>query len=143
VAKKYIWFFLLVAVGLAVITACKDNGTNPEDQVFVLPDSNITYIDHIQPMFIAKCASQSGCHSTADQEGGLNLTDYQAIRLHVVNGSIPLVIDGDGKNSPLYLILLSPYLGRRRMPPEGPYLNTNNSNGVKIWIDEGLNYSSD
>lgn len=59
----------------------------------------------------------------------------------MVNGSIPLVFSGDGENSILYQILLTDVLGRPRMPLDGPYLNTNNSNGVKTWIDEGLVYS--
>jgi hypothetical protein len=139
--KKHIWSFLLSILCLSVITTCKDKGTNPADHVFNLPDSNLTYIDHIQPLFTAKCGSHSGCHSPADQAGGLDLTDYQSIRQHIVSGSIPLVIDGNGENSPLYRILLDSYLNIPRMPLDGPYLNTNNSNGVKIWIDEGLNYS--
>ncbi len=137
--KKYCLLISFSVIILAVIGACKDTGTNPEDQVFILPDSNLTYIDHIRPMFVAKCASQSGCHSSTDPAGGLDLTYYYAIINHYVTGNIPLVIDGNGGNSALYRILLAAYLDKPRMPLDGPYLNTNNCNGVKIWIDEGLN----
>ncbi len=124
---------------LVIISTCQDNGTNPEDRVFVLPDSNLTYAKNIQDLLVAKCTSRSGCHSTSDQAGGLDLTNYYAIINHYINGNIPLVINGDGENSALYRILLAAYLDKPRMPLDGPYLNTNNSNGVKIWIDEGLN----
>ena len=139
--QNNVLFTFILVIGLASINSCKDKGTNPEDQVFTLPDSNLTYIDHIRPMFVAKCTSRSGCHSTVDQAGGLDLTNYQDIRQHMVNGSIPLVFSGDGENSILYQILLTSYLDRPRMPIDGPYLNTNNSRGVKTWIDEGLNYT--
>jgi hypothetical protein len=140
--KKLIRWSLILGVIVLLIAACKDKGTNPEDQVFNLPDSNLTYIDHIKPLFVSKCASRSGCHATSDQEGGLDLTDYQAIRLHLINGTVPLVFSGEGATSPLYLILQSSYLNIPRMPLDGPYLNSNNTNAVKVWIDEGLNYSS-
>lgn len=141
--KMYYLLILLSVIILAVIGACKDSGTDPADQVFILPDSNLTYIDHIKPMFTAKCASHNGCHSSFDQAGGLNLTDYESIITHQVNVSTPLVIYGNGDYSALYRILLAAYSGIPRMPLDGPYLNTNNSDGVRIWIDEGLNFSGD
>ena len=141
--KKYHLLILLAAVVLAVISACKDTGTDPADQVFNLPDSNLNYSKHIRPMFDAKCASHSGCHSSFGQAGRLNLTSYEAIILHQLESGEPLVRNGYGETSALYQILLAAYKGIPRMPKEGPYLNTNNSNGVKIWIDEGLNFSGD
>jgi hypothetical protein len=128
---------------MAAIGSCQDSGTDPADQVFNLPDSNVTYIDHIKPMFTAKCASHNGCHSGFDQAGGLNLTNYEAIILHQLDSGEPLVRSGYGETSALFQILLADYSGIPRMPREGPYLNSNNSNGVKIWINEGLNYSGD
>ena len=136
--KKYLIFLYSIIYLLVAFTACKDKGTNPEDQVIILPPGDLTYIENIRPLFVAKCASRSGCHSTTDQAGGLDLTDYQSIRQHLLNGTIPLVIDGDGEHSVLYEILLASYLGRPRMPLDGPYLDTNNTNGVKRWIDGGL-----
>jgi hypothetical protein len=136
--KKFTLLIVLSAIILIISNAC-DKGTDPQDRVFVLPDSNLTYANNIQNLLVAKCTSRSGCHSTSDQAGGLDLTNYYAIINHYINGNIPLVINGDGENSALYRILLAAYLDKPRMPLDGPYLNTNNSNGVKIWIDEGLN----
>jgi len=137
--NKYHLFIILTVTLLIIASACKKNGTNPEDINFVLPDSNVTYAHDLHEMFTAKCGTRSGCHSSSDQAGNLDLTNYYAVINHYINGNIPLVINGNGENSPLYRILLAPYLDIPRMPLDGPYLNTNNSNGVKIWIDEGLN----
>lgn len=136
--KKFILLIILSVIILIIVSACQNKGTDPQDQVFVLPDSNLTYTKNIQQLLVAKCTSHSGCHSVTDQAGGLDLTNYYAIINHYIDGSIPLVINGDGENSALYRILLAAYLDKPRMPLDGPYLNTNNSNGVKIWIDEGL-----
>ena len=128
------------------ISSCSDTGQNPADVDITLPDSNLTFIEDMRPFFIAKCASRSGCHSFSDQAGGLDLTDYQAIISHTVFtdfGNEQLVIQGDGNSSFLYRILLNDGEGGRpRMPLDGPpYLNQNNTNGVKIWINEGLRFS--
>jgi len=142
--KKYrVQFSTVFLVVLFIMNACKDQGTNPEDQAVVLPDSNLTYIDHIRELFILKCASRNGCHSSIDQAAGLNLTDYQALTNHFIdNGSVPLIIFRDGENSALYRILLGPYLSNPRMPLDGPYLNENQTNGVRRWIDEGAPFSA-
>ncbi len=124
-------------------SACKDNSTGPSDKEFVLPDSNLSFQKHIGPMFLAKCASGSGCHASTGNPSGLDLTDYQQIQFYWVDtdaGLVKLVEPGNGNNSFLYRILLSGYLGRIQMPKDGPYLNQNNTNGVKVWIDEGALY---
>jgi len=128
---------------LILISACSETGQDPSDVDIKLPDSNLTYNDDMRPFFITKCASRSSCHSFSDQAGGLHFNDYLSIRSHVVNTEFcneQLVIPGDGNNSILYRILLiDGECGLPRMPIDGPpYLNQNNTNGVKTWIDEGL-----
>ena len=140
--RHYLNIFISLFTLLLGIFACSETGQNPSDVDITLPDSNLTYIDDMRPFFIAKCASRSGCHSFIDQEGGLHFNDYPSIRNHIVKTEFcnePLVIPGDGDNSILYKILLiDGECGLLRMPEDGPYLNQNNTNGVKIWIDEGL-----
>lgn len=50
---------------------------------------------------------------------------------------VELITPGSGAGSFLYQILLTDIAGRQRMPRGGPYLNNNNIEGVRIWIDEG------
>ena len=136
----------LILILLLLSFACKDEGPNPAEQEFVLPESNITYSDHLEPFFLAKCGSRSGCHGPTDKAGGLDITSYTAIREHLVYssvGDVILVIPGDGESSFLYNVLIRDYLDTPRMPLDGPYLNQNNVNGVKTWIDEGALYSAD
>jgi hypothetical protein len=146
--KKNIRLFLvsiIVLITLMLISySCKDSGTNPQDKEFVLPDSNLTF-DDVGPMLLAKCGSNSGCHNPTDRAGGLDITNYQAIMLHRVQsefGSAILVIPGSGEASFLHQILLQNSLGVPRMPKDGPYLNSNNINGVRIWINEGAVFSA-
>ena len=134
-------FILVYSLLIILVLSCSDSGTNPQDKEFTLPDSNLTYDDDIGPLLLAKCGSLSGCHTPADMAGGLDLTQYQNILLHSVETSIgprKLVFSGDGENSFLYRVLMENYFETPRMPFEGPYLNKNNSDGIKIWIDEGL-----
>ncbi len=136
VALYYLTFVIL----MFLVAACSDSGTNPADREFFLPDSNLSYQDHIGPLLLAKCASGNGCHSTADKASGLDLTNYQQIVIHIVEtgaGPVRLVEPGNSGGSFLYRVILGDYLERPQMPLDGPYLNANNTNGVKIWIDEG------
>lgn len=118
-----------------IVIACKES-TKSEEEI-VLPESNLTYFKHMQKLFNVKCATP-GCHNYLDQQGGLDMTDYTSIMTHTVEGEL-IVIPEHGEQSFLYRILIENYKGRLRMPYNGPYLNSNNTNGVKVWIDEGAN----
>jgi len=107
---------------------------------------HLTYINDIGPLFLAKCGTNSGCHNPIDKAGGLDITNYQAIILHRVDtefGNVNLVIPGSGESSFLYQVLFQNFLYTPRMPLDGPYLNSNNTNGVKVWIDEGVIYADE
>ena len=122
--------FLLVIISLI---ACKES--TKSDEEIILPQSNITYFKHIQKLFSVKCAAP-GCHNYLDHSGEHDLTDYTSIMTKSVENEL-IVIPGYGEQSFLYRILLEDYKGEIRMPPNGPYLNSNNTNAVKVWIDEG------
>jgi hypothetical protein len=136
--KRYIFALLFIFVSnLLYLFACKES-TKAEDEEIELPQSDLTYFKHMQELFIVKCASAPGCHGQVDQAKGLNLTDYNDIMVHTVQGEL-IVQPENGDASFLYRILLEDTMGRPRMPYNGPYLNTNNTTGVKTWIDEGAN----
>jgi hypothetical protein len=131
---------------LLLCYSCSDSGTNPQDQEFVIPESDLTFTDHIGPMVLAKCGSNSGCHNTTDRAGGLDMTNYQSIMLHFVTnefGSEKLVVPGSGEVSFMYRVLLQNQPGVARMPLDGPFLNSNNTNGIKVWIDEGARFADE
>jgi hypothetical protein len=141
---KYFW------IAAIFITACSDSGTRPDELEFVLPESDLHYIEDIQDMFIAKCGFESGCHSAADIDNGLmyvHLTNRNAlINYSLSANSVKLVnLNIHRQNpqlAPLYLILKEgyPIVGDNKMPP--PYLNRaplndNQLKGILQWIREG------
>jgi len=132
----YIFIFILTST-LLPLFSCKES-TEGENKEIELPNTNITYYKHLQELFVVKCASAPGCHSQIDQASGLNLVDYNDIMTHTVENEL-IVQPQHGEISILYRILIEDTRGRLRMPLNGPYLNSNNTNGVKIWIDEGAN----
>ena len=134
--RYHVYTVSVLLLSMLYLFACENNATQAEDEI-VLPEKDLNFVDHIQPLFIKKCASRSGCHSAFEPARGLNLTDYQTIMTHFAVGTEPLVIPGKANLSFLYNILLGPVLDVGRMPKEEVSLNSNNINGVKVWIDEG------
>jgi hypothetical protein len=142
IIKNYphiVYVVLIAAVSLLYIHSCKKNPSDPGSEI-ILPDSNLTYTEHLFPLFTAKCGSENGCHSP--NFGGvparnLDLTNYQSVRTHMIDGSELIVIAFEGEKSFLYNILLGPISGRRQMPPDRAPLSVNNILGIKTWIDEG------
>jgi hypothetical protein len=122
--KKIILFFpLLFYIG------CDDTSTNIDDKE--IPASNVSYSQHIQPVFNIKCVN---CHGVGTTEAGLDLTTW--------SGTVAdprIVVDSLPDNS----VLVWTVEGRPGfpfMPPIGsPYraLTQNQINGVKTWIKEG------
>jgi hypothetical protein len=124
----------LTTIGASLILFGCKKSTNSEEEI-ILPESDITYFKHIQKLFGAKCATP-GCHTYLDRAGDLDLTNYPEIMTKTVQGEL-IVIPEFGEQSFLYIILMQNYKDTPKMPLDGPYLNSNNTEGVKIWIDEG------
>ena len=132
-------YSLIIIFLILIIVGCSKSGTEPKDTI-VLTDSLLNFNDHIYPLFSSKCSSRSACHAISSPAAGLILVDYNEIRTHFMSNapSEPLLHVGDGEGSPLYKVLIQQdFLGVPRMPYNGPYLNSNQYEGVKIWIDEG------
>ena len=134
--KYYLYILLTIFTSTLYLNACSENATQSDVEI-VLPEKDLNFEEHIKPLFINKCANRSGCHAPFEPAKGLNLTDYQTIMTHFVLGTEPLVVSGHAEQSFLYNILRGQLLNVPRMPLEQPSLNSNNINGVKIWINEG------
>ena len=133
-----LYLSVIAVTGLFYTTACNENTAGPEKEI-VLPDSNLNYIEHIQPLLITNCANKNGCHGSFEPARGLDLTDYQVIRTHLATGSEQLIIIYDSEASFLYNILKGPVRYVPRMPLYEPMLKLKYINGIKQWIDEGAN----
>ncbi len=109
---------------------CKDSITDGSLGDIVFPETNVSYGNQVEPLFLRSCAI-TGCHDHENMAAGVNFETYQdAI-------SKPLVIiPGDTVNSHLVWSL------RRKnnvplMPPaERPQLTENQKLGLKRWIYE-------
>ena len=134
-----IYTILVFSFSVIYVSSCKENPADSSKD-FVLPDSNLNYTDHIFPLFSVKCGSENGCHSPnfgGLPARGLDLTRYEILIEHLIDGSQRLIIPFQGEQSFLYHILLGPVSGRRQMPPDRTPLTINNIVGIKTWIDEG------
>lgn len=150
--KKAIWqtFFFIISI---LIVSCSDNGVDPRDAKFILPESDVHFYRDIQPMLLVKCGLESGCHSSFDTENGLLYQDMVAkeslmnYRLSKTGEKLVDITDiGSPERAalaPFYLLVLEGYPdGRDRMPPywlNKESLTDNQIEGIKTWIAEGAN----
>jgi hypothetical protein len=152
--RKYVSYLSLIGLVLFLliqvsINACSEGGTNPEDEKFILPDSNLSFYDDVEPLFQVRCGLESGCHSPSDIDNRLLYTvlvNKIALMNHQLRDGKRLVfLDEDMQNpdnAPLYLVVLEGYPEPfyDKMPPPWDNkkpLTDNQINGIKQWIREG------
>lgn len=91
----------------------------------------VTYIDHVQPIFRAKCFA---CHNPDKKSGGLDLTNFTATKEGGSSGEV--VEPGDIESSYLWLVVnhdSEPY-----MPPKSDKLPAPMLAVIKAWIEGGM-----
>lgn len=118
-----LFFFLAV-----IVISCDDTVVSDVD----IPSENVSYSEHIQPIFNNYCMS-SGCHNTEDNAGGIRLTSYGELF------AVPfLVIPGAAEESTLYLSV-NGQTANIMPPPYGSSipLTDNQIDGIRVWIEEG------
>jgi hypothetical protein len=89
----------------------------------------VSYSQHVQPLFNQTCAL-SGCHNDASRAGNLTLTSYHNLTIRP-----NIVVPGDPNSSLLYLRITG-QIGQQ-MPLNRSPLNSNQQQGIRIWIEEG------
>ncbi len=113
---------------LVISQSCDDTVTSSEIDNLVMPDSNVSYLKHIAPVFEVKCVP---CHNDQRGDGGVNLSSW-------TNVTDPrLIIPGDDSSSVLVWTIERTY---KPMPPLES-LKRNHINGVRTWIREGAQYN--
>lgn len=93
-------------------------------------EEKITYIDHVLPIFRARCGS---CHNANDRKGGLIVDQYAPIMEGGSSGSV--IEPGDAEFS--YLWLLINHEDTPKMPPNADKLPENELAMIRKWIDLG------
>ena len=122
--------------GLILFSFCLTIFIGCDDQVagndLKIPDSNVSYSQHIQPLFNKACAT-SGCHDDITMADGISLTTWSG-----TTADPSVVFPGEPDNSKL-VWAIEGRAGIPAMPPPGypAYLTENQINGIKTWIDEG------
>jgi hypothetical protein len=129
--KKVIFNLSTVAAFiLIIIFACDDTNTVEDIDNRVIPSENVSYSQHIQPVFNVKC-NNSGCHNSIDGAGGLILSDW-------INTTADYLIVTPGKPNSSILVKAIQGQSANPMPPLGySTLTTNQIEGIFTWIEEG------
>ena len=97
----------------------------------VIPNENVSYNQHIQPVFNVKCAT-SGCHDDGTRAGDYSLTNW-------ANANTPGIVN-EGNVETSILVWKITGLNGDFMPPINsviPPLTRNQVDGIKTWIREG------
>ena len=115
---------------LSLFSACNDENPAGSGSDIVFPSTNVSYAQHVQPLFNQSCAL-SGCHDDGQHQSPLRLTS----RFETVFGLPNIVVPGEPENSTL-VHRIEGTIGPR-MPPTGTPLNQNQINGIRTWITEG------
>ncbi|MCX6173477.1 MAG: hypothetical protein NTZ27_01830 [Ignavibacteriales bacterium] len=125
-------FLILSLFSIMFISACDDTANITGIDNIIIPSSNVKYAQYIQPVLTAHCTG-AGCHDDQTSAAGLSLTSWSNTR-----ANSQVVFPGLPQNSKLVWSIEG--TSGNIMPPLGsPYkpLNTNQINGIKIWIQEG------
>ena len=134
-ALSFVWFLLF----------CSDDGLAPDRINYVIPESNISYYDHLQPMFNGKCGFGSQCHSVENKYNSL-FFDFKDVFIDYVISETgaklvdPLLHKESPDLAPLYILVTQRYVSLERQPPLSygrEPLTENQINGIRQWIAEG------
>ncbi|MBM4175944.1 MAG: hypothetical protein FJ213_07205 [Ignavibacteria bacterium] len=120
---------VLVIVSMPILhSACEDEGVKVDD--VIIPSSNVSYAEHIQPVFNSKCAL-SGCHDDASKQGGLGLTTW-------LNTTSNFLVVFPGNPDASKLVLAVEGKTTNPMPPPGRWpLTKNQITAIRTWVKEG------
>lgn len=124
-------YHILILLSVIFIIVSCDDTINQEDlDSEIIPSSNVSFSQHIQPVFDARCIN-AGCHNSIDRRAGLSLANWAE-----TTSNSQIVFPGLPDNSKLVWAIE----GRTTspMPPIGLRpLTKNQIDGIRTWIKEG------
>ncbi|HKI77586.1 MAG TPA: hypothetical protein VKA26_03505 [Ignavibacteriaceae bacterium] len=120
-------FLSILFLSITFYAGCKDTITSDDVNKIIIPDSNVSYSEHIQPVLNVYC-STSGCHD------GTSSSAYSFTTWGNLIGAPDAVYPGNPDTSHLVWVLEGKL-------PNHPYLyyspTPNQIQGIKTWIKEG------
>ena len=122
----------LIIISLLFLQGCDDTLTNENVDNKPIPDSNVSFADHIYPVFQVKCAF-SGCHAQPNPADGIDLSTWAG-----VTADPNIVFPGEPDLSRL-VWAIEARAGISPMPPLGytTPITLDQIQGIRTWIDEG------
>ena len=124
---------ILILSLLIASFGCDDTLTvqNVDDKV--IPDSSVSFAEHIYPVFQVKC-SFSGCHASPNPADGIDLSTWAG-----VTADPNIVFPGEPDLSRLVWAIEGNKPPIQPMPPVGfsRPVTLNQLQGIKTWINEG------
>ncbi len=121
---------------ILALFSCSQSSTDPDNNGFNFPDSNLSYSLHIRPIFLTDCSSGGNCHQTTVQAGGL---DLETLSPTFISNSPNVIVPTSAQASLLYQLLFVDVGNIRRMPLDRGRLEDPKINAIGKWIDEGAN----
>ena len=130
--KRFFPQYIIISLSLLVVfIACDDSVSSKYLDNVVIPSSNVSYDEYIQPVLNAKCGT-SGCHDDGTSAGDYSVSNW-------ANVVYPGVVD-PGNVETSRLVWRIEGIGVAIMPPIGATvapLTRNQVDGIKTWIKEG------
>lgn len=121
---------LFTVFSIIVIIACDDTTGVQDLDSRIIPDANVSYSQHIQPVFDLKCNNKD-CHNAQDVRSGLSLASHGS-----TTASFLIVAPGNPNNSKLVWVVEGK--SASPMPPLGYWALTKNQiAGIRVWVKEG------
>ena len=111
-------------VALISLASCNSGNTITQPRDVVFPDSNVSFVRHVQPLLQLGCAF-NGCHAETSR---IPLDSY--VNLFRTPG---LIVPGLPQNSMLWQVVAG------QLPHTYPLssLTPNHRTGISVWIREG------
>jgi hypothetical protein len=123
--KALITFSIIITT--LCLVDCDDTITSDDINNLVMPDSNVSYAQHIAPLFEVKCVT---CHNSSRKEADLDLSSW------VTATSDPSIIF-PGSDSTSILVWAIEGIPPTPLMPPNERLKENHIQGIRIWIREG------
>ncbi len=123
--------WLRVVSSIPVVVVCLQLGLPVGETLAADAPPQITYDDHILPIFRQKCLS---CHNLDKKRGDLDLGNYTSLMQGGSSGEV--VVPGDSDSS--YLYLLVTHESEPAMPLDSPKIPAEMIEKIGQWIDGGL-----
>ncbi|MFO7444911.1 MAG: c-type cytochrome domain-containing protein [Ignavibacteriaceae bacterium] len=131
IKQAFFYTVILTAAGIIFYSGC-----GPKDDDNPIPDSDISYNAHIQPVFNNHCAT-AACHGDESRAGGISLTTWAN-----TTADFTVVTPGEPDNSILVWTIDPKFGYPNPMPPWDsniPPLTAEQIRGIRTWIAEGAN----